>query len=516
MLVRDWFSAFILTLFALLFFYLLASPINLATADLGRHIRNGEQLLSGNFDLLYTNFYSYTYPEFPFVNHHWLGGVIFYITGLFGSFYGIHLLFIIVSLSAFLIFFTISKKYSNIAVSSIIALLIIPVIAYRYEIRPEVFSYLFAGIYYLILKRFLEGKLKMKWLFSLVLLQLIWVNTHIYFFIGFLVLGAFWIEAVVRGVLRRERGVIGGIREMTILGGGLGLVSLLNPHGLNGLIYPFQILGNYGYRVLENQSIFFLENIIEVPAVLYFKITLTILIMSWVYAIYRFFRYKQELSIANLVLSIGLSYLALTQVRNFAIFGFFALIIISINLRALKLDMNKYFLFPALGVLVIFILVINPKYWEARVFGLGLAPEIEKGAEFFVKENIKGPVFNNYDIGGYLIYYLFPEEKVFVDNRPEGYPVQFFTETYVPMQESDELWEAKLKEYNFNSIFFYRQDLTPWAQHFLLSRIKDPNWAAVFVDNYNIIFLKRDEQNNELIKKYELPKKMFRTGDGKD
>ncbi len=265
-------------------------------------------------------------------------------------------------------------------------------------------------------------------------------------------------------------------------------MSALNPHFLNGLIYPFQILGNYGYRVLENQSIFFLENIIEVPVVLYFKIALSILILSWVYAFYRLFRYKEGVSVANLVLSIGLSYLALIQIRNFGLFGFFALVIISVNLRALRLDMSRYLLLPALGGLLVFMLVINPGYWESRTFGLGLAPGIEKGAEFFVRENIRGSVFNNYDIGGYLIYYLFPKEKVFVDNRPEGYPVEFFTQTYVPMQENDQVWEAKSKEYNFNSIFFYRLDLTPWAQRFLLSRIQDPEWAPVFVDNYNIIF----------------------------
>jgi hypothetical protein len=77
------------------------------------------------------------------------------------------------------------------------------------------------------------------------------------------------------------------------------------------------------------------------------------------------------------------------------------------------------------------------------------------------------------------------------------------------MQEDEAIWKIKSEEYNFNSIFFYRQDLTPWAQKFLLARIKDPQWAPVFVDNYNIIFLKRNELNDELIKKYELPKEMF-------
>ena len=62
-------------------------------------------------------------------------------------------------------------------------------------------------------------------------------------------------------------------------------------------------------------------------------------------------------------------------------------------------------------------------HWQEK--GIGLAKDDQKAAEFFKKENIQGPIFNNYDIGGYLIYYLYPGQKVFVDNRPEVYPKEF-------------------------------------------------------------------------------------------
>lgn len=48
--------------------------INLTTADLGRHLKNGEMVLNGEWGILTTNFYSYTEPGFPVVNHHWGGG----------------------------------------------------------------------------------------------------------------------------------------------------------------------------------------------------------------------------------------------------------------------------------------------------------------------------------------------------------------------------------------------------------------------------------------------------------
>jgi len=136
-------------------------------------------------------------------------------------------------------------------------------------------------------------------------------------------------------------------------------------------------------------------------------------------------------------------------------------------------------------------------------------PEVNVAAEFYKSQNIKGPIFNNYDIGGYLIFHLFPEEKVFVDNRPEAYSVDFFQKIYVPAQEKKEEWLKLDQKYNFNTIFFSHLDLTPWGQNFLIQKVSDSAWAPVFADEYNIIFLKRNTQNAEIIKEYEIPKSNF-------
>ncbi|MFN3966652.1 MAG: hypothetical protein ACK4JE_03010, partial [Endomicrobiia bacterium] len=137
-----------LTILILLSWYsfFLIQKINLTTADLGRHIKNGEMVLSGNFDVLRTNFYSYTNSTFPINNHHWLSGVIFFLIYKFFGFSGAHLFFIILSLLTFCIFFYVSERESGSATAGILSFLIIPLIAKRTEVRPEVFSYLFAGV----------------------------------------------------------------------------------------------------------------------------------------------------------------------------------------------------------------------------------------------------------------------------------------------------------------------------------------------------------------------------------
>jgi len=296
-----------------------------------------------------------------------------------------------------------------------------------------------------------------------------------------------------------------------------GLTSLLNPAGVKGLLYPLQIFGNYGYRVLENQSILFLDKIIKYPPGLYFKIGFGLLLLSWVLVFWK----RKTFSFVDLILTVFISYLGWTAVRNFSLFGFFALPIISSNLGKFSFSQSlgsegqdnasRFFLLSSLTMLIIFILFLTniPYFRSKSSVGFGLQRGEEQGAEFFLKEQLQGPIFNNYDNGSYLIYYLYPQERVFVDNRPEAYPKDFFEKTYIPMQEDEKIWKKMEEKYHFNIIFFYRHDLTPWAQTFLINRIDDPSWSPIYVDNYSIIFAKRNEKNKKVIERFELPKGMF-------
>jgi hypothetical protein len=77
-----------LVLISLIAAAMAARLIDLSTADLGRHLANGRWVLE-NHDVLYTNFYSDTHPHAPFVNHHWLSGLIFYGVHFLSGFMGL-------------------------------------------------------------------------------------------------------------------------------------------------------------------------------------------------------------------------------------------------------------------------------------------------------------------------------------------------------------------------------------------------------------------------------------------
>jgi hypothetical protein len=142
--------------------------------------------------------------------------------------------------------------------------------------------------------------------------------------------------------------------------------------------------------------------------------------------------------------------------------------------------------------------------------GLGLRGGDSAAADFIRASGLDGPIFNDYDIGGYLIFHLFPRERVFVDNRPEAYSGGFFEKVYVPMQEDDRVWSEQLRRFDFNAIVFSWHDVTPWGQAFLIRRVQDPAWAPVFVDDRVLVLARRNEKNRALIARFEIPPSSFR------
>ncbi|MDD5489573.1 MAG: hypothetical protein PHP25_02760 [Candidatus Moranbacteria bacterium] len=485
-----------------------ARKIDLATADLGRHIKNGEWVVEHKFNLrdknspLFENYYSYTNPDFSAINHHWGSGVVFYyIWKLFG-FNGLSLFYILLSLAAFSIFFWIASRESNFTLTALLAFSLAPLMAERTEIRPEVWSVLFSAVFLFLLWKYSRGKMSWKWLLLLAPLQIVWVNFHVYFFLGLFLAGTFWFSEIARIVFQKLTDEefakkIKMVKVLTFMLFLVSLASLVNPFGLEGLLYPLKIFKNYGYTIVENKSVSFVENYgVMNPNFALIKAVLILTVLSFVLLL---FVNRKKIFLAHLIFAVFFGVMGWVAIRNFTLLGFFALPVLAYNCHAVfgQKEGEKNFA-KENGIAILYITVAaiglwcNFKYvsahWEKM--GIGLEPGVAKSAEFFQKENIRGPIFNNYDIGGYLIFFLPEGEKVFVDNRPEAYPDAFFSQVYKPMQENADIFKKVDQEYNFNTVFFYSHDITPWGMNFLKIIQENPEWAKVFGDDYAVIYKK--------------------------
>lgn len=518
----------------------LAHPITLITADLGRHVKNGEFVfhradvssVDRAASVLDRNFYSYTEPDFPLVNHHWASGALFYALWKQFGWMGVHVFFIALSIATFLIFYSLAAERAGTGVAALAAIAIIPLLAERTEIRPEAISYLLSGVFLWILLRYRESRLSFRaTAIMLGVLEILWVNAHIYFFLGPLLAGVFFVESFAK----RRFGGRASLRWAALVGC-TALGALINPFGMRAVTYPFTILRQYGYRLAENQPVWFMEKLMHDPNFIIFKLVFwigAIALAALPFAAYGALAYVRRSSggaggghaivypyrnIASLLLFAGIGAMAWFQIRNFALFGFFALpILAGAFTDAFQETWAKYRRELAAVSLAVVTLVsfiafsgdVQKAFPHWRRFGFGLEAGDSAAADFFKREDLIGPILNNYDIGGYLIFHLFPRERVFVDNRPEAYSVSFFQETYIPLQESEEAWKRALERYQFNVIVFSHRDATPWGQHFLIQRVQDREWVPVFADKQAIIFLRNTEANSSVIERHAIPRENF-------
>ena len=511
--MKKFFYYFLILLNLFFFFILYSQKIDLTTADLGRHLKNGEIILKEGLSskVLTTNFYSYTLPDQSFINHHWLTGVIFYLIYKNFNFVGLSVFYLFLGLLTWLLILIITKEESNLFLSGFFGLFFLPLFVFRNEIRPEGFTYFFITIFIFLIIKVKNKKLNKSFLYLTLPLITLWINLHIGFIFGFLIIFSFLFEQGIRFITKKENDFLFILKIFLLMI----IFCCLNPYGPYGLVFPFLIFKNYGYLIVENQGVLFLERLGlgKTLPLFYFKIILITVIISFLLVL--IFR-KKDFSIFYFFIVAALSVMSLSAIRHFPVFVLLAFPALTKNLN---FNFLKYFskedrlyFFSLIGFLFLLSLLnlIIIFYQKRHFFGWGLMPKVEKSAVFFIKNNLNGPIFNNYDIGSYLIFYLFPKEKVFVDNRPEAYTKAFFEHIYKDAQNDFKTWQKLDKKYQFNIIFFSHRDQTPWGQNFLVTMVNKSLFVPIYVDEYNIIFLRNNKENRSLIEKYKIKKERFR------
>ncbi len=391
----------LLTIYAAFFF---ARPINLATADLGRHIVNGELVLNGVKDVLYANHYSFTEPNHDFVNHHWGSGVIFYWMNEAFGFIGLSVLYMILNLLALVLMAYATSLKNNRSISIIAVAFIIPLLAYRVEVRPEGFSYALLAGYYLLFTAFSMGKISFKKLIiPLVLMQLLWVNLHIFFFLGIMISGVFLLDSLV---WKKDPKKTKQFAFVTLV---LVLTSLINPHFHVGLLAPLTIFNEYGYMVAENQTILFMHERFGNPELYHFEIFGVIAVVLVALAIAS--KIWKE-SFVEILLTLTFLILAIVAVRGIPLFALFfpPLLAAIISNRINKLNFKsresvlKFIPYFGIAFCVIFI-PLKGTYASAQKGreALGLIPDVNRLGECMRNNQGAGWFFNTYDLGGYLV-----------------------------------------------------------------------------------------------------------------
>src|SRR3989338_3347902 len=280
-----------LVVLALVFVLLLAFSIHNFDSigqDIGRHLKIGE-IIWQTKTIPQTNLFSFTEPDFPFLNHHWLSEVIFYKVYSWFGFAGLIWMKVFLILSAFLFLFSVIKKWAKFWPILVSFLLSIFVFIHRTEVRPEIFSFVILSFFLFVLFREKysphQGRTSANWKILLIL-------------------------------------------ALT------GLATLINPAGIYGALAPFNILEQYGYSIVENQTLSFLSVFNGLRWTIFvFKLAVGVLTASFLLTIK-----KIRQRIFEVLISVFFIYAGFKMLRNLPLYALGSFPVLSLILT----DINNW------------------------------------------------------------------------------------------------------------------------------------------------------------------------------
>jgi hypothetical protein len=287
-----------------------------------------------------------------------------------------------------------------------------------FSVRPQVFSFLLASIFLFILQRF-NTRESVKELAVLPLLTILWVNLHGGYLLGPALILLFAVGNAADRLFRRQDATVTRRRVGALLVVLLATVAVvpLNPNGFAMYFYPFETLTSSSMQVgiMEWLSPNFHLPIFYPLAGLLF-LTVAVLALS-----------PSRPKPSEMLLFVFFGLATLRSMRNLP---FFVLVAFPLLAAYLQLPVLKW---PVLPPPIQKILKVSAVLLAAAVFAVfvsdrfALEARIEQGrfpqrAVGFLKEKqLPAPLLNSYDFGGYLIWKLYPQYRVYIDGRADLY-----------------------------------------------------------------------------------------------
>jgi hypothetical protein len=460
------------------------------TEDLGRHLLLGK-IASEQHLVPKTNLLTYTHPDFPFVNHHWLSEVVLYQLHRLVGLNGLILIKMLLLCAALALALLTLKPDRGWALYWLAGILAAVMLAFRAHIRPELFTFLGVALYGWCFERIRGGA----WWPKLVVLAYaaFWANAQIYFVFGLFMVAAFVLE---RWLQQRSRRAL--LLDL-LWCAALAAVSSANPNGAAGLLYPFHIFSNYAMGITENSSPLDYWHDVLNPMLLALPIMTALAIPAAIAG------WRSRL--ANSLIALAAVAAAWHMARSVPLLALAALPALGGALQSPVSGFRFQVSNLAGGILLLllnlFLLftVLDGSY--SRVFPSPIAPTplgFDDESRYTVVRGLKetglrGPVFSDYNLGSLVEYNLYPEPG-YVDNRPEAFPAAFWRAEYLPALGLGEAWDAISRIRQFNSIIV---SLPGVKDSFTRELMRRPDWVLVHLDAICAVWVRNAPENQAFI-----------------
>ncbi len=458
--------------------------------DFGWHLRTGE-FIAQTRSIPHADIFSFTVAGHPWITHEWLMQT------------GMYLLYQLDGVAALVIFFALVATLTFALVywrcdgrpfiAGFVVLVAAIVAAPFWGTRPHTLSLLLASAFLFFLDRYRRDGAG-KFLLWLPALMLIWANSHGSFALGPALIAIYLVGSAAEKILRWGEGPARTWNEIAMLCAVLVLclaAIAINPNGITLYAYPFQTLAS---RAIQTYIQEWQPPDFQTPAVqpfLWFLIaTVGALALS-----------RRRLTLTETILLVGLTYASLRASRQISIWVLVTAPILSASIAEVleSLSLKTY---PTV--------VANPSRRAQMLNWMTLAivalaalgrvasvianqPNAERQAypveavTFIEQKNLGGPIFNRYDWGGYLIWRLYPRERVFIDGRSDLYGLteDFVVQEYLKAYTAARDWREPLERYHVRLVLVDPQ--SPLA----VRLDDDVEWSQVYADAQAVVFARK-------------------------
>lgn len=488
----------------------------LGDAGIGWHIRTGQQILATHAIPRLDSFSS-TMGGRPWFAWEWLYDLVVGQLEATSGLNGVVWFTAVVIAAVFeWMFRLLIGRGVNVLVALLLTLLAVSASTIHFLARPHVVSWLFALAWFWILdsserdcfdRNSGRGRTR---LWVLPLLMLMWVNVHGGFLLGFVLLVIFWLGAVwtwytAQGNRIEEslRKIAAGKRAWDLVWVGIlsALASLINPYGWK--------LHAHIYSYLSNR--FLMDHVDEFQSPNFHGVAQKCFAVLLLIALAVLAARGRRLRISEGLTVLFAVYTGLYASRNIPVSSILLVMVVVPLLRGAQTSeprsAGRWLVGPAsfiarmteiesglgghLWCVVAVVATLLICVHRGRVgsdslidahFDAKRMPV--RAVDYLEKHETTRPVLSPDYWGGYLIYRLYPNVRVVVDDRHDLYAEEFL-KSYLKMVHGEPGWENFLREHEAGCV------LLPKDSVLASLLIENSGWKAIYVDEVAIAFVRR-------------------------
>ena len=401
------------------------------------------------------------------------------------------------------------RRRTNILFAIVLVLLAMSASTIHFLARPHVLSWLFTLAWFAILDASERESLSglggawspspRRFLWALPSLMLVWVNVHGGFLVGFVLLAIFWLSALwtwltaspsriedslVKLAARQEA------LNLTLVGFLSAAASLLNPYGWK--------LYAHVYAYLSNR--FLMDHIDEFRSPDFHGVAQKCFLILVLIALAVFAARGRELRLSGLFTVLFAIYAGLYASRNLPVSSLLLVMVVgplsaipfahrfsekrfSQKMTAVECSLRGH-LWPIAAIVVTLAIVANGGRISSKpLIDAHFDPKRMPVAavDYLEQQGERGPVLGPDSWGGYLIYRMYPQAQVVVDDRHDLYGAEFF-KSYLKMVRVEPGWQDFLRDHPASCVIMPRDAA---LTSILLA---SPPWKEVYADDVAVVF----------------------------